>query len=388
MNVDLAPPPIPKIEPANKLPLQPGFLLAWRGIWLFTWRSQLNWRRLPAQLIGLLVLPILVYVTTTSPKEWSESHSFLGNARMQVNEFASRLKHAQLPLRPEQQAQLYVIFKEEFARSETQMPGIDSTPLDQDQWNQQIRACHERIRNRVQPLLEPQQFTAFQNFQKRTIQLAENRASEPAWNWTAPFYHWLTDFYFFIILPLSCVQLCGGVIRNELQTDTLGFLTTRPVSRARLVILKYLAQTAWLQILLCIETLLLFAAGSLRNIPAIGTLLPLLLATQILAVFAWSALGLFFGQLSNRYIALALVYGAIVELGIGRIPTNINTLSIMRHLKTLLAHNPALQGVYEWNGTGVALSIGALVLAPVIFLGLSALLFTFREYHHTAEMQK
>ena len=75
-------------------------------------------------------------------------------------------------------------------------------------------------------------------------------------------------------------------------------------------------------------------------------------------------------------------------MGIGRIPTNINTLSLVRHLKTLLAHNPALQKLYDWNGAGVLLSIGALVFAAGLFLTLGALLFTFREYHQTAEMQK
>ena len=99
------------------------------------------------------------------------------------------------------------------------------------------------------------------------------------------------DFYFFVILPLGCVRASGALIRDELQADTLGFLTTRPLSRARLLAAKYLSQTAWLQIVFLIETLLLFAAGLLRHIPAIGALMPLFLAAQLLAVPAWSALG-------------------------------------------------------------------------------------------------
>src|SRR5260221_2967894 len=156
----------------------------------------------------------------------------------------------------------------------------------------------------------------------------------------------------------------------------------------RSLIVKYLSQTAWLQMTMLIEALLLFAVGQLREMPALGALLPLFLAAQFLAVLVWSALGTLLGQLTKRYLALALVYGFIVEMGIGRIPTNINTLSMMRHLKTLLAHNPALQGLYEWTGTGLPLSISALVLGSVLFLGLAALLFTVREYHHTGEMQK
>jgi hypothetical protein len=87
-------------------------------------------------------------------------------------------------------------------------------------------------------------------------------------------------------------------------------------------------------------------------------------------------------------MALALLYGFIVEMGIGRIPTNINSLSLMRHLKTLLSPNPALQALYDWTSKGLVLSVGALALATVLFVALAALLFTFKEYHHTAEMQK
>jgi hypothetical protein len=47
-----------------------------------------------------------------------------------------------------------------------------------------------------------------------------------------------------------------------------------------------------------------------------------------------------------------------------------------------------VQSIYNWTTASVPLSAGALVLAAGIFLGFAALLFTFKEYHHTSEMQK
>jgi hypothetical protein len=85
---------------------------------------------------------------------------------------------------------------------------------------------------------------------------------------------------------------------------------------------------------------------------------------------------------------MALVYGFIVELGLGRIPSNINALSLMRHLKALLANSAALRERFEWTDQAVGFPLLALVLATLLFVAASAALFTFREYHHDGEMQK
>ena len=360
------------------LTLQPSLFRAWCGIWLLTWKNQLTWQRLPKQILGLFVLPVLVYLTPMNP---AQNSSLLGDSWSQFNSFSGRLMRAKTPLQPDQRMQLQKIFLDEFTSADTAWQAVEAGNASRR--NEQIEAGYEKIQTRAKAILDNRQFAALQTFCQRNITTAESSTPAQMWTRTSPFYHWLIDFYFFIVLPLNCVRLCGGLIRDELQTNTLSFLTTRPLGRARLLILKYLAQTAFLQI-----TLLLFTAGQLRGMPSLGALLPLFLAAQFLAVFAWSGLGIFLGQITQRYVAMAIVYGAIVEMGIGRIPTNINTLSLTKHLKTLLAHHPALQSTYEWTSTGVPLSVSALILAPVIFVGLAALLFTFLEYHHTAEMQK
>jgi hypothetical protein len=348
----------------------------------------LTWPQAPALVAGLLVLPVLIYITTPTSEAWSRRHSLFAAPRMQLEEFARRLTVSRLPLRPEQEVQLRQIFTEEFERARKDLPRTEALVSKPDLEREQFRACYARIRERVKPLLDERQFARFQNFESRKVLEAQRRPPQLVWTRTGAFYHWLIDFYFFVILPLKCVKGCGGLIRDELQTDTLGFLLTRPLSRARLLVLKYLAQTAWLQLLLLLETALVFATGWLRQVPDLASLFPLFLAAQALAVPAWAALGAFLGQLFQRYLAMALVYGFIVEMGIGRIPTNINTLSLLRHLKSLLSHNPALQAIYDWPARGVPLSVAAMALAAALFLGLAALLFTCREYHHAAGMQK
>ncbi len=102
--------------PASVPPPQPTLLGAWRGIWLFTWRPQLAWRRLPLLLLGLVALPALVFLTTPSPSSWTQRPAALGNPFMRFRVMANRLAQADARLRPEQQEPMRRIFSEEFDR--------------------------------------------------------------------------------------------------------------------------------------------------------------------------------------------------------------------------------------------------------------------------------
>ena len=357
-----------------------------------TWRSQLTLRHLPAQLGTLFVIPVLIYITMVSPVTWAKRHVSMGDSDLELNNFIGRLRREKIPIESKVTDDLQRILSEANERSEKawhELPG-ESAEARRKRLDGLIEGWNKGILSRAKAILDERQYDQFKTIQQRHLDNVARRLTEVSlpWSRTEPFYHWLIDFYFFIILPLTCVRQCGPLIRDELQADTLGFLITRPVGRARLLIVKYISQVAWLQIVLLLETLLLFAAGAARQVPSLGALLLLVLAVQILVVPAWSALGLLLGQLTTRYMATALLYGAVVEMGIGRIPTNINTLSIIRHLQTLLSHNSALQSIYSWPEGETSTALCALVAAPAIFLCVAALLFRMVEYHHATEMQK
>ena len=166
------------------------------------------------------------------------------------------------------------------------------------------------------------------------------------------------------------------------------FLITRPVSRAKIFLLKYVTLTLWVQIILLGNGLAFWAAGLWLQIPNVADLILMILVTQSLAAIAFGALSSLLGLLTQKYLIAGIVYGFIVEFGIGMIPTNINILSITRHLKTLLARNPELASLYDWSATGAAFSFGMILGGTALFLIVGALLFNFREYQHSDEMQK
>ena len=370
----------------------PTFFNALKAIWALTWKGQWTAARLPYRIGVLLILPVLVFITVDTVQHWSQRQSSFGDANGQLESIARRLQRRQVPLEPAQRESLRAILREEYQQAQsmwTDEPN-ESTASRKTRLEEHLSACGRKILDRAKDVLDGRQMAEMRLWEAKSRDSTVDRLSaiQPAWGRTTPFYHWLIDCYFFIILPLTCVRACGALIRDELQADTLGFLITRPVSRARLLAVKYIAQVVWLEMVLLAETLLLFGAGLERDITGLGGLFPLFIVIQIAAIPAWCALGALLGQITTRYMAAALVYGGVVEMGIGRIPTNINSLSLLRHLETLLSKNGTLEGIFNWEVGNVWVAVLALVLAPLIFGGAAALLFSVIEYHASAEMQK
>ena len=192
---------------------------------------------------------------------------------------------------------------------------------------------------------------------------------------------WVVDFYLHFFVPLTCLNVCGSMMRAEVQANTLSFLTTRPHHRHTLFFLQYLCHVGWLQLVFFVCTMGLFALGALKQVDGLGKLLPLFLITQFLAVIAWGALSALLGLLHQRFMIFGIIYWLIVEWGLGLVEiSNINQLSILRHLHTLLGQNELVYKVFPWTNDAPFLAMLVLLLATLFFLAASAALFTFREY--------
>jgi hypothetical protein len=385
-------PPLPLRE--KSVALQPSFFRAWLGVWSLTWRGQFTWGRLPYRLAALLAIPLLAYFTLEPLQQWSVHYDWRVPPGKLVNEFTARTVSAEAKLNRGMRTRLTDIMAEEQNRVEPAQPSTNPAlagRFSDEALNRQIeqaRSCHERIRQRAHGVLDAKQSELFDQFQERKLAEAIEIIKRFNMQNLRPFYRWLHEFYFRLVLPLYCLAVCGSMIRDELQSDTLVFLTTRPVGRGSLFVMKYLSQMIWLQAMAGVHGLLLFGVGFARGVPGVASVAVLFFGAQALAVLAWGAWSALLGLITRRYLVLGIVYGFIVEVGIGHIPTNINSLSLTRHLEALLGHNSLLQQLYEWAPENAWYSVGMLLLAVAVFLGAGTALFIFREYHHTAEMQK
>jgi hypothetical protein len=345
-------------------------------------------------LATLLAIPLLTLFTLEPLKLLTARYDWREPPRKRVTEF--RAKWASLGGKLERSVATklaQIIAEEQGAVKPLLSPegSQDATRFSDEALDQQIeqaRACHKHIADRARLVLGEKAFSVFAELQGRKLEEAIETIRKFNLQSLRPFYRWLIDFYFLLALPLYCLSACGSMIRDELQAETLGFLTTRPVSRARLFLIKYLCQISWLQTLVAVHGLLLFGVGFARGVSGLGSVMALFFGAQMLGLLAWGALSALLGLTTRRYMVLGIIYGFVVEIGIGRIPTNINSLSLTRHLQGLLGQNALLNRFYEWPEQSGLFSVSMLLLATLVFLGAGAALFTFREYHHGMETHK
>ncbi|MCF7669074.1 MAG: ABC transporter permease [Verrucomicrobia bacterium] len=205
---------------------------------------------------------------------------------------------------------------------------------------------------------------------------------------TRQFYKWLIDMYFLLILPLYCLMQFGAMIRDEVQEGTLGFLISRPAKRWSIFLSKYVCRILMVEIIAGVNLVLLFAVGWLRDIQGVIAVLPAFLAIQVIAVPVWGAISSLFGLIHKKYLVLGIVYGFVVEFGIGRIPGNINTLSLIRQFKTILAQLKPVREFFEWSAEGMGIALLVLACATVVYLAAGVILFVLKEYTTSDEVGK
>jgi ABC-type transport system involved in multi-copper enzyme maturation permease subunit len=191
-----------------------------------------------------------------------------------------------------------------------------------------------------------------------------------------------------LILPFYCLAVFGDMIREELQANTLVFLTTRPMTRVRLYLLKFFWIWVWTEMLMLIHLGILAIVAWARGVEGAMSLLALTTVSQFLAIMVFGALSAFLGVLQRRYMVLGLLYGMVVEIGIGQIPTNINALSMLRHIKSIMGHNPTVQLFSEWEPQGIIRAVAAMMIATVVFLAAGAITFSCKEFHKNEGFQK
>lgn len=187
-----------------------------------------------------------------------------------------------------------------------------------------------------------------------------------------------------ILAPAFAFLSAAGSMRDDMSGRTVDYVLTRPVRRSRFVVFKYLAQLPQIQLQALLALGVALAIGVLGGVPGLAEAAVPLMLVQVLVVFAFAALGLLCAVLTSRYVVVGLIYAVIVEIGVGRIPTQLNRLSLTQQARELLA-GLKYAGVPEVT-TSAGTSVGIILALAVVWTAVAALIFAFRELSAAEEV--
>ncbi len=196
------------------------------------------------------------------------------------------------------------------------------------------------------------------------------------------FLPWAARIYVGFLVPLLAFLSAAGLVRDDLQAGSVDYLFTRPVRRPVFVGLRYLAHVSCTQIDFLFGLAVIAGLGIFHQVPGLAEALPLLLLAQVVAIITFSAFGFLCAMITSRYVIIGLLYGALIEVGLGNVPTQLSHLSMSRQILTILA--PLLERSGGNSPMVVAamsapIAAGIFLGTAVVMLGLTALIFHVRE---------
>ncbi len=197
---------------------------------------------------------------------------------------------------------------------------------------------------------------------------------------------WMGMFYVCFLVPILAFIAAGGVMRDDLQADAVDYIFTRPVRRPTFVVFRFLSHLACAQLDFLFALILLFAVGAARGVPEIWAALPRLWLAQVLVITAFSAFGFLCAMITSRYVIIGLIYGALIEVGVGNVPTQISRISMTLQAQAVL--RPVLSGAAEGDApTAIRAAAVTTPEAVTTLLGFAAVMlfataaiFIFKEF--------
>ena len=200
----------------------------------------------------------------------------------------------------------------------------------------------------------------------------------------AGYLTWAALFYVCFLVPILAFISAAGAIREDLKAGSVDYIFTRPVRRPAFTLFRFFSHVACAQLDYVLALAVVAGIGLFAGVPGMWKAVPLLWVAQAIVIVVFSAFGFFCGLLTSRYVIVGLLYGAIVEVGVGSIPTQLNRISMLRHVTEIL--RPVLGDARIGMGGPAAAdplsapaAIALLLSFSAVLLAVAAALFTVKE---------
>ncbi len=188
---------------------------------------------------------------------------------------------------------------------------------------------------------------------------------------------WMARFYTCFLVPLLAFISGGGAMRDDLKADAVDYIFTRPVRRPAYVVFRYVAHLACAQLDFLLALTALTVVGLSLNATGVLAALPLILLAQVLVITAFTAFGFLAGALTSRYVIVGLLWGGVIEIGVGTVETQLSRLSLTRQVLGLL--EPVTGATQAVSALGAPTLVVVFALFATVMVAATAGLFALKE---------
>jgi len=192
-------------------------------------------------------------------------------------------------------------------------------------------------------------------------------------------------FYLQFLILILALFFGTSVCSEEIEGKTLTYLTTRPVSKSAILLGKYAAYTLLVILMMTVGLVVSFLILNVNNLGDVSLyrILGKYGLALILGLICYTSFFTFIGTFLKRSILFGLFFSFGWENVIQYFPGSTQRFAIVHYLKSLL---PSSSGgrfsflLFRLEPTPPALAILILLLISGIFLFLSCLFFSQKEY--------
>jgi len=192
-------------------------------------------------------------------------------------------------------------------------------------------------------------------------------------------------FYLQFLILILALFFGSSVVSEELEGKTLTYLTTRPLPKTALILGKYAAYTLLVILMTLIGVVLSFVVLNLNDLNNFAHYRILFrdMAVLALGLMCYTAFFTFIGTFLKRSIMFGLLFSFGWENVIQYFPGSTQRFAIAHYLKSLLPTQTSGKFsflLFRLEATSPGMAVFMLFLISAVFLALSCLIFSFKEY--------
>ena len=158
----------------------------------------------------------------------------------------------------------------------------------------------------------------------------------------------ISSMLIFRVLALASAIYTTSIVSQEVEQKTIVYLLTRPVTRWKLLAMRYLASVTVVSIVAILSALLL-SAVIFRGHIGDNDLLGGDIKAIIIGAFCYGALFLLVSLLSSRAMIICILFAFGWELSVGSLPGDLAYLTVFSYLQALAQKITALPNIVNLN---------------------------------------